>query len=115
MESGGPSRLITASLSIPESIVTGACARIGQAKSVARADMAITVVRVGRIVVPPLDSGVHARQDGFKNATAVARSEQRVHSALRVGHHAEDVSGFVADAGDGVHRPIGAPPYVGIG
>src|ERR1041385_683853 len=45
----------------------------------------------------------YARQrggDGLEDADAVGAAEERLRAALRVGHHAQDVSFAVADAGD---------------
>ncbi len=46
-------------------------------------------------------------QHGAENDEAVLAAHKRLGGALRVGHHAEDVAAFVADAGDVLQGAVG--------
>src|SRR5262245_10884147 len=51
-------------------------------------------------------------QNGFENDAAVFSTEQPFDRALRVRHHADDVSFLVADARDRVNRSVRVPRLV---
>src|SRR5712671_701618 len=45
-------------------------------------------------------SGSDALEDGFEERESVGGTQQRIHGALRMGHHAEHVALLTDDAGD---------------
>src|SRR5881396_3111266 len=47
-----------------------------------------------------------------KNGPSVHAAEQRFAGSLRVRHHADDIAGFIAKAGDRIRRTIRIPGIV---
>src|SRR5512141_212580 len=104
---GAPSAATTSARVIPgETVRSDCCANSAEG----RASKARAMDRRMR----RSSSGGDALKNGFEERETIGGTQQRVHGALRMGHHAEHVALLTDDSGDVSHRTIGIVRFGGL-